>query len=310
MISKKFLSTIPIFQRLSSPDQEVLITLWHKRLLNKGEVLFRRGETGNSMFVIERGAIDITVPIRNQAEETRVSVLHVGQFFGELSLFDGLPRTATATALENCELLEMQREDFINFLKQRSEVAIAMVSEIGKRLRATDEQVMHLASKNLNVEIEETLSFGDRLADKVAEFGGSWKFIVSFASALGAWITLNTFLILFRPFDEYPYVFLNLVLGLITAFQAPLIMMSQNRAQKKDRLKGDLDYQVNLKSELMLQQLHTKFDETRAEELRNMEEKIDRQFAMLERLIKEFESASQSRLKLLDEELDKKERRR
>ncbi|MBI4428065.1 MAG: DUF1003 domain-containing protein [Ignavibacteriales bacterium] len=211
--------------------------------------------------------------------------------------------------MEESELLEMKREDFMTFLMQRPAVAIAMTSEIGKRLRATNEQVMQLASKNVNVEIEETLKFGDRVADKVAEFGGSWSFIFSFLFFMAVWMTLNMVQLLSKPFDEYPFILLNLLLSTIAALQGPVIMMSQNRASEKDRLKADLDYQVNLKSELMLQQLHAKFDEMRATELQTMQEVLERNLAILQRRIQESEK-EQSRLKLLDEDLHKKGRSR
>ncbi len=309
MITKEFLSKIPIFENLSPADHDVLVTLWQTRVLQPGQVLFRRGEVGNSMFVIEKGVIEITVPIEKMKKDTRISVLHEGEFLGELSLIDGLPRTATATAMEESELLEMKREDFIGFLTQRPAVAIAMTSEIGKRLRATNEQVMQLASKNVNVEIEETLSFGDRVADKVAEFGGSWAFIFTFLTFMALWMGLNTLQLWYRPFDEYPFILLNLMLSTVAALQGPVIMMSQNRASEKDRLKADLDYQVNLKSELMLQQLHAKFDEMRATELQTMQEILERNLAILQRRIQETEK-EQSRLKLLDEDLHKKGRSR
>ena len=309
MISKEFLSTIPIFEKLSPADHDVLVAVWQKRLLTEGQVLFRRGEYGNSMFVIEKGVIEITVPIESQKKETRISVLHEGEFLGELSLIDGLPRTATAKAMEDCELLEMKREDFIGFLMLRPAVAISMVGEIGKRLRATNEQVMSLASKNVNVEIEETLHFGDRVADKVAEFGGSWKFIFSFLGFMTVWITLNVVQLWYMPFDVYPFILLNLMLSTVAALQGPVIMMSQNRASKKDRLQAELDYNVNLKSELMLQQLHTKFDEMRATELQTIQEVLERNLGILQRRIQDTEK-DQSRLKLLDEDLHKKGRPR
>ena len=203
----------------------------------------------------------------------------------------------------------MKREDFINFLMQRPAIAIAMTSEIGKRLRATNEQVMQLASKNVNVEIEEQLSFGDKIADKVAEFGGSWAFIFSFLMFMAIWMGLNTLQLWFRTFDDYPFILLNLMLSTVAALQGPVIMMSQNRASEKDRLKSDLDYQVNLKSELMLQQLHAKFDEMRATELQTIQEVLERNLAILQRRIQDAEK-DQSRLKLLDEDLHKKGRPR
>src|SRR3990172_560922 len=165
---------------------------------------------------------------------------------------------------EKRRVQEMKRDDFVGFLLERPTVAISMMSEMGKRLRATNELVQSLASKNVNEEIEERLTFGERFSDKIAEFGGSWAFIILFMTLLFAWMIVNTVQMWFRPFDDFPFIFLNLLLSCVAALQAPVIMMSQNRAQKKDRLKAELDYQVNLKSELMIQQLHVKFDEMRA----------------------------------------------
>ncbi len=292
IISEELLSKIPIFEKLSVADLAVLAKLWKPRPVRPGEVLFRKGDTGDSMFIIEEGIVEISVPDQFQKKDIRVSVLHQGEFFGELSIIDGLPRTAKATVMEDSRFLEMKRDDFIRFLMDRPAVAISMVSEIGKRLRATNELVTSLASKNVNEENDEQMSFGDRLADKITEFGGSWKFIITFAFLLACWIILNSILIVFKPFDFYPFVFLNLVLGAIAAFQAPMIMMSQNRAQKKDRLRAELDYQVNLKSELMLQQLHAKVDEIRAAELQVISETLQVELALIRRRLEELDAES------------------
>ena len=170
-----------------------------------------------------------------------------------------------------------------------------MISEMGKRLRATNDLVTSLASKNVNVEMEEQLSFGDRLSDKVADFVGSWTFVIYFFVGLLIWILLNVVQWIFKPFDEYPFVFLNLVLAVVASLQAPLIMMSQNRAQKQDRLKADLDYQVSLKSELMLQQLHVKTDEMRALEFETMEEILKKELSYIRRQLEEIRKISPSR---------------
>lgn len=267
---------IPIFEKLTESDSEVLIRLWKPVKLREGDVLFRKGDRGDSMFLVEEGLLEITVPVEppQKESEMRVSVLGVGEFVGELSLMDSLPRTASARAIEHSRLLEMKRDDFINFLSGRPAVAISMVSEIGKRLRSTNELVTSLASKNVNEEIEESLTFGERLADKIAVFGGSWSFLISFFFFLVSWIALNTLQLWVKPFDEFPFIFLNLMLSCVAAIQAPVIMMSQNRAQKKDRLRADLDYQVNLKSELMLQQLHAKLDELRTTEIHDIHQAL------------------------------------
>lgn len=283
MISAEFLSKIPIFEHLSPADHDMLVGLWHARELKVGETLFRVGDLGDAMYVIQSGIIEINVPIQGPKKQMTVSVLHEGEFFGELSIIDGLPRTATAVAVEKAHLLEMKRKEFIGFLLEHPAVAISMVSVIGKRLRDTNELVQSLASKNVNEEMDERLSFGDRLADKIAEFGGSWAFIILFFILLGGWVGLNTVQLWFKPFDEYPFIFLNLMLSCLGAIQAPVIMMSQNRAQEKDRLRAELDYQVNLKSELMLQQLHAKIDELRATDLHHMNEALQAQMGQSNR---------------------------
>ncbi len=117
-----------------------------------------------------------------------------------------------------------------------------------------------ILSKNVNVEFDRQLTLGERLADRIAEFGGSWRFIIIFACVLFLWVGLNSTLLLFRPFDPYPYIFLNLILSCLAAIQAPVIMMSQNRQEDRDRLRAEYDYRVNLKAELEIRQLHEKVD--------------------------------------------------
>jgi uncharacterized membrane protein len=276
MSTQEFFSKIPIFKTLSQEDLDVLGRLWVPRKIAANDALFRKGDIGSSMFMIEHGSVEITVPGELGKNDIRVSLLKEGDFFGELSLMTGLARTATATTLQDAHLLEMKRDDFLAFLSSRPAVAISMVGEIGKRLQATNDLLTSLASKNVNQEMEEQLSFGDHLADKVSDFFGSWTFIVMFLCCVGAWMTLNVIELFFTPFDLYPFVFLNLVLAIVASLQAPLIMMSQNRAQLKDRLRAEQDYQVNLKSELMLQQLHAKLDDVRNSEIEVMQKLLER----------------------------------
>ncbi|KAB2922017.1 MAG: DUF1003 domain-containing protein [Bacteroidetes bacterium] len=275
MISKTFLSKIPIFKFLPEEDHLSLVSLWKVKTLKAGEVLFRKGDPGSAMYVVEEGEIEILLPVDPPVNEVQLSVLKEGEFFGELSLFADTPRTATARALEETRMVEMQRGDFITFVMERPSVGISMLSEMAKRLQLTNDLITSLASKNPNEEIEEDLSMGDRVSDKIAEFGGSWPFIFSFGGFMFIWITLNTVQAVSQPFDEYPFILLNLMLSTVAALQAPVIMMSQNRAQKKDRLKADLDYQVNVKSELMLQQLHKKIDHLLEEDILHLKRDLD-----------------------------------
>ncbi len=138
-----------------------------------------------------------------------------------------------------------------------------------------------LLSENINEEYEQTLTFGDRIADKVAEFGGSWKFIIWFAVVLAVWITVNTVLVIAGPFDPYPFILLNLVLSLLAAIQAPIIMMSQNRQEDRDRIRAENDYQVNLKSEMEVRLINEKLDQLLHQEMRRFMEVQEIQMDML-----------------------------
>ena len=140
-----------------------------------------------------------------------------------------------------------------------------LISEKGE-LSALDQEVLEslrqhdLLSSNINLEFDEKLTFGEKLADKIAEFGGSWRFIILFAAVLIVWIGINSVVLLWKPFDPYPFILLNLILSCLAAVQAPVIMMSQNRQEAKDRLRSEYDYQVNLKAELEIRHLHEKID--------------------------------------------------
>jgi uncharacterized membrane protein len=262
-MGQDFLARIPIFEDLDEADREIVARLWRPRALQPGELLFHRSDPGDSMFLIEEGTLEVMIPAQVGAGEVAVSTLHAGDFVGELALLSGMPRTATARAVEPTRVLEMTRGDFMGFLEKRPRVAISMLSEMGRRLRHTNELIMSLTSKNVNEQLEGQMTLGDRVADRVAEFGGSWAFIFSFGAILFGWMGINVIHYMFLPFDPFPFIFLNLMLSTLAAIQAPVIMMSQNRAQKKDRLKADLDYASGVKSELMLQSLHGKIDEIR-----------------------------------------------
>jgi uncharacterized membrane protein len=148
----------------------------------------------------------------------------------------------------------------------RSEYIEEVIKQDKGELTTLEAQVLksleehEILTKNLNVEYDQQLSLGERLADKLADFGGSWRFIEIFGAILFLWILLNTALLLQRPFDPYPYIFLNLVLSCLAAIQAPVIMMSQNRQETKDRMRAEYDYRVNLKAELEIRHLHEKLD--------------------------------------------------
>jgi uncharacterized membrane protein len=203
------------------------------------------------MYIIESGRIRITVTDADGREVILASLGH-GDFFGEMAMLDGHGRSADATVTEDSRLAVLTRENFLTFVSSDARIVLEMLSAITRRLRRTDDLLRHRVSRNANEEDARNLTLADRAADKIARFGGSWKFIGFSLFLFMVWIVGNTMLLVISPFDAYPFQMLNLVLGMMAALQAPIIMMSQNREAQKDRLRADLDYQVNLKNEMLL----------------------------------------------------------
>ena len=248
------LRAVPLFESLDDDAAGMICSLLTAEDCNAGSVLFRAGDAGDSMYLIEEGKVQITMKSPG-GEELILAVLVNGDFFGEMALIDGKPRSANATVVEASRLAVLSRKHFLTFLNSSPNVAIEMLTALSRRLRRTDELLHHLASRNLNEEEALHMTVADRAADKIAEFGGSWKFIIAFVTFLNLWVVLNTWVLLTRSFDPYPYLLLSTALNMVAALQAPIIMMSQNRQSQKDRLRADLDYKVNLKNELALNEI-------------------------------------------------------
>jgi len=245
---------VPLFAALDDAAVDELFSYLHSVELKAGSSLFRVGDAGDAMYIIERGHVRITVTDADGREVILASLGH-GDFFGEMSLLDGHGRSADATVTEDSRLSVLTRQDFLNFVSSDSRIVLEMLSAITRRLRRTDDLLRHRVSRNANEEDARQLTLADRCADKIAQFGGSWKFIMISVMLLIIWMAANTMLLSQSPFDPFPFVLLNLVLGMIAALQAPIIMMSQNREAQKDRLRADLDYQVNLKNEMLLAEI-------------------------------------------------------
>jgi len=247
------LRSVPLFRALDDEAARELCTLLTMRDVAAGTPLFHRGEPGDSMYLIEQGCVRISVK-DTEGHDTTLAEMGNGEFFGEMSLLDGHARSADATTSVDSRLAVLPRADFRMFLRKNPDIALGILTALTHRLRRTDDLLRHRVSRNANEEEEARLTVADRAADMIAEFGGSWKFIGASISFSLLWIAFNSWF-LFHPFDEYPYVLLNLVLGMVAGLQAPIIMMSQNRQGQKDRLRADLDYRVNLKNELLLSEV-------------------------------------------------------
>jgi CRP/FNR family transcriptional regulator, cyclic AMP receptor protein len=248
---------VPLFESLDNTAAEQLCELLESLDSKAGTTLFRAGDQGDAMYVIEKGKVRICVRATDGHEMT-LTELGRGDFFGEMALLDGQRRSADAVTPEDTRLAVLSREHFLSFLSSNRNVALELLTALANRLRRTDELLRHTATRNVNVEEAATLTLGDRAADAIAEFGGSWKFIFVIAMALNLWILINLierFVLGWQGFDPYPFLFLSVALNMLQIFQAPIIMMSQNRQSHKDRLRAEIDYQVNLKNELALQEI-------------------------------------------------------
>jgi uncharacterized membrane protein len=259
------LRSVPLFASLDDDAARELRSLLSDETVPQNTRLFRQGDKGDAMYLIESGRVRISIRDEDDAEVI-LAELAQGDFFGEMSLIDGRQRSADAKVIENARLAILSRNAFLSFVRSNPDVALEMLSALTDRLRRTDELLRSRVSRNANEEEKARLTLADRAADLIAEFGGSWKFIGVSIALIIFWIIFNSF-ILIRGFDPAPYQMLNLVLAVIAGMQAPIIMMSQNRQGEKDRLRADLDYQVNLKNELSLAEVLRRLDVLESERL-------------------------------------------
>ncbi|MFZ5892874.1 MAG: DUF1003 domain-containing protein [Myxococcota bacterium] len=245
------LGSLNLFESLSDDELSALSARLEAVEFAAGQVIFEQGAPGGTLFIIQEGAVDISYGSGKTA--LGLATLVPGEYFGELSLFDGEPRSATARAARHCRLLALEHADFVAFTSKRPDAALKIMRELARRLRQTNAAFSSQVSRNVLAEEAEQLTLGQRVADRVAAFGGSWPFIGTFAGLMAVWMIFNV--VSKTAFDPFPFILLNLMLSTLAALQAPVIMMSQNRQAVKDKLLAENDYQVNLKSELGVQAL-------------------------------------------------------
>jgi len=279
MTRQELLANIQLFESLTPEDLDALAKRIEIEEHGEGGVVFTQGDEGSALYLIEEGSVEISYG--EGRGRVVLSTLFPGQYFGELSLFDGAPRSATATAVKPSRLMRLDRDDLVDFVNKNPAAALRIIAEMSERLRQTNELMSRQVSRNVLEEEEEGLTFGQRVADRVAAFGGSWPFIFVFGSVMVVWMGVN--IVSLAHFDPYPFILLNLLLSTLAALQAPVIMMSQNRQSSKDKLLAENDYQVNLKAEMEIAAL-----------MRGQAELMAR-LAMIERTMARRSAESQSR---------------
>ncbi|MFN7926257.1 MAG: DUF1003 domain-containing protein [Bryobacteraceae bacterium] len=249
----ELLTNVPLFSLLDADERAVLASHVEVRTYAPNERIYRAGDAGGAGYVVIGGSVRVTL-IDEDNQEVTVDQPDHGGFFGFASLLDGTPHQTNARALTAASCLEIDREDLLHLLRRRPEAGMDMLAVIGRQFHAAQRLVQARAMRNPNEVIEESATTGERIADAVARFGGSWSFIILFAVVLAIYTAANVVLGN-RAWDPYPFILLNLFLSMLAAIQAPVIMMSQNRQDAKDRVRSESDFQIDRKAESELRAL-------------------------------------------------------
>jgi uncharacterized membrane protein len=253
------LRDVPLFALLDEDELNVLAAQVELRTFGPRQRIYKIGDPAGRAYVLISGAVQVT-SIDEDHQDVVFDQPSSGDFFGFASLLDQTPHQTTATALEETRCVEVDRNDIAVLLQQKPHAGMDMLAVLGQHLHAAQQLVRGRAARNPNQMIEADATFGERIADSVAGFGGSWTFILSFLGALVVYAAMNVYL-RGRAWDPYPFILLNLMLSMLAAIQAPVIMMSQNRQDTKDRLRGELDYDVNRRAESEIQGLARKLNQ-------------------------------------------------
>ncbi|RSL16323.1 putative membrane protein [Edaphobacter aggregans] len=252
------LKQIPLFALLDDDELAVLAAQVELKHFAPRQRIYKMGEPGNHAYVMMSGKARVTT-VDEDHQEVLVDEPCQGEFFGFASMLEQTPHQTTALALEETSCLEISRDDIAVLLQRKPMAGMDMLTVLGRQFHASQQLVRGRANRNVNEVIEEESTVGERIADTVAGFGGSWTFILIFLSALVIYTTANIML-QHKAWDPYPFILLNLFLSMLAAIQAPVIMMSQNRQDKKDRVRGELDYDVNRRAESEIQGLANKLN--------------------------------------------------
>jgi uncharacterized membrane protein len=258
------LGNVQLFEHLTDDDRLSLAEVIDRRPLASGEILFRAGDSGDSLYVVQSGEVELFIK-DTAGQKIVLTTSGPGDVFGELSMLDQGARTATATALEDSELLELDRDDLLLLFRKRPEAALGLLAAMGHMTRKADALLRTRVSRNANEEAEEQRGLILRIADWVSWFSGSMSFLAIHALWFVFWVGLNTLPLGLTAFDPYPFGLLTMIVSLEAIFLSCIVLISQNRQAQKDRVRSDIEYEVNIKAELEVAHLHEKTDQIYAE---------------------------------------------
>jgi CRP/FNR family cyclic AMP-dependent transcriptional regulator len=256
--SPEILKRVPLFALLDAEETAVLAGQVELKTFSPRQRIYKIGDLGGRAYVLVSGSVRVTT-VDEDHQEVVVDQPAAGEFFGFASMLEQTPHQTDATAVDETVCLEVDRSDIATLLQRKPHAGMDMLTVLGRQFHASQQLVRVRASRNPNDIIEEDMSFGERIADTVASFGGSWTFIIMFSLAICIYTAINV-AVGKASWDPYPFILLNLFLSMLAAIQAPVIMMSQNRQDTKDRLRGELDYEVNRRAESEIQGLARKLN--------------------------------------------------
>jgi CRP/FNR family cyclic AMP-dependent transcriptional regulator len=260
-----------LFALLDAEETAVLAGQVQLRLFEPRQRIYKMGDPGGQAYVMVTGRVRVTTVDEDHQEVVVDEPAH-GEFFGFASMLEETSHQTNATALEATQCLEVRRSAIETLLQRKPLAGMNMLTVLGKQFHASQQLVRIRAMRNANEIIEERETFPEQLADQVVTMGGSWTFIISFAVSTAIYSAINVWMG-HRAWDPYPFILLNLILSLLAAIQAPLIMMSQNRQDRKDRVRNELDYAVNRRAESEIQGLARKLN-LLGEQLGDVEEML------------------------------------
>jgi CRP/FNR family transcriptional regulator, cyclic AMP receptor protein len=252
------LKHVPLFASLDDEEAEVLANQVELKRFQPRQRIYKIGDATGQAYVMVSGRVRVTT-IDEDHQEVIVDEPSHGEFFGFASMLEQTPHQTNATAIDETECLEVSRDDIATLLRRKPMAGMMMLTVLGRQFHNSQQLVRIRALRNANEIIEEEATVGERIADSVVRLGGSWAFIIGFCLVALAYTVLNV-LLGKTGWDPYPFILLNLILSLLAAIQAPVIMMSQNRQDMRDRVRSELDFSVNRRSESEIQGLARKLN--------------------------------------------------
>ena len=265
------LAEVEFFSLLGEEDRRALSEVVDLVRLEPAQTLFRAGEPGESLYLVRSGEVELFIS-DNVGQKITLDTARRGDFFGEIALLDAGPRSASAVALDEAELFELDRDDLLLLFRRQPDAALHMLAAMGRMTRKADQLLRARVSRNVNEEVEERLTPLQRISDWLAWFSGSMIFLLIHAVWFASWVSLNTFLApVFFPgggFDPFPFGLLTMIVSLEAIFLSCFVLISANRQAEKDKVRGDIEYEVNIKAELEVAHLHEKTDHLHGEMLR------------------------------------------